>query len=111
VTIQEIVVDVIVLDQCKKEIDDFPFEVKEDLFDTLRDLREGMQLTMPVSKRMLGMGPCVYELRFKDRSGIYRVIYLMKKNDAMYLVHGFKKKSNKTPIKNIETAIRRIKKI
>ncbi len=103
--------DVVVLDQCKKEIDDFPSEVKEDLFDTVRDLREGMQLTMPVSKRMLGMGPGVYELRFKDRSGIYRIIYVMKKNDAIYLVHGFKKKTNKTPVKNIETALRRIKSI
>lgn len=110
-TIKGTDVDVVVLDQCKKEIDDFPLEVKEDLFDAVRDLREGMQLTMPVSKRMIAMGPGVYELRFKDRSGIYRVIYVMKKNDAIYLVHGFKKKTDKTLIKNIETALGRIKNI
>lgn len=64
---------------------------------------------MPLSRKMAGMGQGVYELRFRDVGGIYRVIYLVRKGDAIYLIHAFKKKTNKTPIKNIELALKRIK--
>jgi len=111
VTIRECDVDIVVLSQCKRELDEFPGKIKEDLLDALRDLREGLSLAMPLSKRMVGMGEGIFELRFREISGIYRVIYLIKKNDAIYLVHGFKKKTNKTPRKNIEVALQRIKRI
>lgn len=103
--------DIVVLSQCRRELDEFPEKVKEDIFDTLRDLREGLRLSMPLSRKMVGMGEGVFELRFREISGIYRVIYLIKKMDAIYLVHGFKKKTNKTPRKNIEVALLRIKRI
>ena len=104
-------VDVVVLSQCRKELDEFPSKVKEDLLDVLRDLHAGLNLSMPLSKKMSGLGEGVYELRFREVSGIYRVIYLIKKNDAIYLVHAFKKKTNKTPRKDIEVAQQRIKRI
>jgi phage-related protein len=66
---------------------------------------------MPVSKKMDGMGKGVFELRLKDSSGIYRVIYLVKKKDAIYLIHGFKKKTMRTPKKNIDLALKRIKEL
>lgn len=99
--------DVIVLSQRKRELEEFPEKVREDLLDALRDLGEGLSLTMPFSRKMSGMGEGVYELRFRERS----CIYMIKKNDAIYLVHGFKKKTNKTPQKNIEVALQRIKRI
>jgi len=102
-------VDIVVLSQCRKEISEFPQKIKEELFDALRDLKEGLRLTSPLSKRMSGMGPGVFELRFKEVSGIFRVIYLMKQGDAIYLVHGFQKKATKTPRKNIQLALKRIK--
>jgi len=55
------------------------------------------------------LGRGVHELRFRDRSGQYRVIYLLKVRDAIYLVHAFKKKSQTTPKKHIDVAIKRIK--
>ncbi len=103
--------EVVVLSQCRRELDEFPVKIKEDLLDALRDLQEGVSLSMPLSRRMVGMGEGIYELRFREISGIYRVIYLIKKNDAIYLVHGFKKKTSKTPHKNIEVALQRIKRI
>lgn len=58
---------------------------------------------------MQGMGAGIFELRFKDKTGIYRVIYYIKKGDAIFLIHGFKKKTQKTPKKNIDVSIQRIK--
>ena len=68
-----------------------------------------MLLTMPLSQKMQGMGAGIFELRFKDRTGIYRVIYYIKKGDAIFLIHGFKKKTQKTPQKNIDVSLQRIK--
>ncbi len=103
--------DVLILNSCSKEIEDFPEVIKVDLFEAINDLKSGLTLSMPLSRRMEGMGPGVFELRLKDRSGIYRVIYFFKKGDAIYLVHGFQKKTNKTPQKNIDVALMRIKRL
>ena len=100
---------IVILSQCKKEIDKFPLAVKEELLDSISDLSAGVILSMPLSQKMEGMGTGVYELRFKERSGIYRVIYFIKKNDAIYLIHAFQKKTNKTSLKNKNISILRIK--
>ncbi len=103
--------EVVVLNSCLKEIQEFPDSVREDLFEAINDLKMNVRLSMPLSRKMEGMGHGVFELRFKDRDGIYRVIYNIKKTDAIYLIHGFQKKSNQTPRKNIEVANLRIKRL
>ena len=103
--------EVVTLDACWKEVRSFPERIKFDLFELVSDLSSGISLSMPVSKKMEGMGKGVFELRLKDSSGIYRVIYLIKKKDKIYLIHAFKKKTAKTPKKNIDLAIKRIKRL
>ncbi|MBT3236348.1 MAG: type II toxin-antitoxin system RelE/ParE family toxin [Bdellovibrionales bacterium] len=102
---------VVVLDACKKEMRDFPEGIKTALFGLISDLSSGLTLSMPISKKMTGMGSGVFELRLKDTSGAYRIIYLVKKKDAIFLVHAFKKKSAKTPKKNIDLASTRIRRL
>ncbi len=102
---------VVILDTCLKEINRFPNNAKQAVFELISDLQAGIQLSMPLSKRMEGMGKGVYELRVRDISGIYRVIYVFIKNDAIYIIHGFQKKTPKTPIKNKDLAIKRIKRL
>lgn len=101
--------NVIILPQCRKEIEDFPLSIREALLDAISDLSAGVLLTMPLSKKLESAGNKIFELRFKERSGIYRVIYYIKKKEAIYLVHGFQKKTQKTPKKNIEVSLQRIK--
>ncbi|MFP5459523.1 MAG: type II toxin-antitoxin system RelE/ParE family toxin [Bacteriovoracia bacterium] len=101
--------DLVILSQCKRELDDFPLGVREELLDALACLREGIELRMPLSRKMKGMGEGVFELRFRDPSGIYRVIYLVRRSDAIYLIHGFKKTSQRTSRKDIEVSLGRIK--
>ncbi|WP_044562814.1 type II toxin-antitoxin system RelE/ParE family toxin [Azospirillum sp. B4] len=47
-------------------------------------------------KPMKTVGPGVQEIRLHDQSGIYRVIYVAKFDDAVYVLHCFQKKSQKT---------------
>jgi phage-related protein len=51
----------------------------------------------------------LYELRIKSQIAI-RILY-SPKNNAYYLLHAFKKKSQKTPIRELKTAIDRMKEL
>lgn len=103
--------EIVVLPQCRKEIEEFPMKVKAELLDAISDLTAGILISMPVSRKMEGLGSGIFELRFRERMGIFRVIYLIKKGDAIYLVHAFQKKTNKTPHKNINVSLQRIKRL
>ena len=100
-----------VLKQCQKEIAEFPDEIREDLADALARLDDGLMLSMPLSRPMPSVGRGVHELRFKDRSGIYRVFYLLMRQSEIWLVHAFQKKTQKTPQKNLDLAKKRMKEI
>jgi phage-related protein len=99
------------LKQCQREIADFPEEVREDLADALARLNEGHKLSLPLSRPMPIIGKGVHELRFRDRSGIYRVIYVLVGNGNTWLIHGFMKKTGTTPKANIDVAKKRLKEI
>jgi phage-related protein len=100
-----------VLRQCARELEEWPEEVRSDLADAIARLERGQTLSMPLSRPMPSIGPAMHELRLKDRSGIYRIIYWLKGDGTIYLIHAFKKKTSKTPPQNIEMAKNRLKRI
>ena len=102
---------VIVLDVCKKEMNSFPKEILGEFVDAVALLDEGVVLNMPLSKAMPSIGKNVHELRLKDKDGIYRVFYVIKKKDAIYAVHAFQKKTQKTPKKNIDLVKKRVRRL
>ncbi len=53
----------------------------------------------------------VVELRIKDRSGIYRVFYLMKSARGILVFHAFVKKTRATPQKELELGRKRLKEL
>ena len=99
------------LKQCQKEIAEFPEEVRGDLADALARLNEGHKLSMPLSRPMPSIGKGVHELRFRDRSGIYRVIYVLIGAGNTWLIHAFMKKTSSTPKQNIDLAKQRLREI
>jgi phage-related protein len=101
--------EVRLLPQCEKEIKKFPPAIKELLLDAIARLREGINLSMPLSRPMPSIGKGVHELRLKEASGIYRIVYVVITGRSIYLIHGFKKTSQKTPLLAIELARTRIK--
>jgi phage-related protein len=53
-------------------------------------------------KLMKTVGPGVQELRVRDESGAYRVFYVAKFEEAVYVLHVFEKRSQKTARPDIE---------
>jgi phage-related protein len=62
-------------------------------------------------KPMRSVGPGVREIRICDEAGAFRVIYLAKLADAVYVLHCFQKKTGQTSDRDIELARRRYKEL
>ncbi len=86
-------------------------QVRSDYFDAITMLGNGEMLYMPLSRPLNDVFPGLHELRFKDADGIYRFLYILKKKDAIYVVHAFKKKTEKLPDKDKKLVLKRIKEI
>jgi phage-related protein len=63
------------------------------------------------SKSMASIGPGVLELRIWDEAGTFRVVYVAKLADAVFVLHCFQKKTPKTSKHDIDTAKRRLKEL
>lgn len=59
-------------------------------------------------KPMASIGSGVREIRLRDEHGIYRVIYVAKLADRIYVLHCFQKKTQATSKMDIELAKRRL---
>src|ERR1051325_11622844 len=62
-------------------------------------------------KPMPSFGSGTYELRVRDECGAFRVIYVAKFEEAVYVLHAFQKKARKTPRADIDLAAARYKMI
>ena len=102
---------VIVLPACQRELQRLPEEIRGDLADALARLDAGQALTMPLSRPMPIIGNSVHELRLKDRSGAYRVFYVLPGAGIVYLLHAFQKKTQATPKSNLTLARKRLKEL
>lgn len=60
-------------------------------------------------KPMNSVGPGVREIRIRDKGGAFRVIYVAKFEDAIYVLHCFQKKTQKTGSEDVAIASRRYK--
>ena len=100
-----------ILKQCERELLEWPEEVRGDLADAVARLERGQMLSLPLSRPMPSIGPGVHELRFRDRSGIYRAIYFLQGGGRIWLLHAFQKKTPKTPPQSIDVAKDRLRRI
>lgn len=71
-------------------------------------LQEGEMLSMPHARPMPVMGPRCHELRVKDVSGEWRIIYRID-TDAILVVDVFQKKTRETPLSVIANCRRRLR--
>jgi phage-related protein len=85
-------------------INELPVEDQAKVRKDLRLLRQfGVELSMPYAKPLSGHKP-LWELR----PGAIRLIYFAYTNRRFILLHAFRKKSQKTPAREIATAERRM---
>ena len=101
-----------------------PIEFRGDSLDRLREFpkearREaGFQLDRvqrgldPFDwKPMSSVGAGVREIRVRDESGAFRVLYVTKFEDAVYVLHCFQKKTRATPKRDIDLAEKRYREL
>lgn len=62
-------------------------------------------------KPMSSIGSGVKEVRIWDEAGAFRVIYVVKLADAVYVLHCFQKKTEQTSEKDIKLARKRFKEL
>ena len=55
-------------------------------------------------KPMSVVGPGAREIRVRDEAGAFRVIYVARFEDAVYVLHAFQKKTQKTSRADLELA-------
>jgi phage-related protein len=84
---------------------EFPEEARHDAGYQLEKLQRGEQSDDFKPMPIVGKG--VEEIRVTDHSGAYRVIYIARRTDAVYVLHAFQKKTQATSQRDIETAKRR----
>jgi phage-related protein len=53
------------------------------------------------------VGPGAYEIRIRDAAGAFRVVYVAKFEQAVYVLHAFQKKTRKTSPADLDLATKR----
>jgi len=83
----------------------FPLEAKREAGHQLDQVQNGQE---PDDwKPMIAVGQGVREIRIRDAAGAFRVIYVAKFVDAVYVLHCFQKKTEKTSRADVDLAAKR----
>ena len=92
----------------KEALSAFPDAVKGIFGYSLRRLQKGL-LPDCDARRMESIGKGVWELKTADERAWYRVIYLTRIGDDLFVLHAFEKDSRKTDKRDLEIAKSRLK--
>ena len=87
----------------------FPIEVKKEAGYQLHRVQNGYAPEHYKPFKQVGVG--VNEIRIMESNGIYRLMYVAKFEEAVYVLHAFEKKSQKTSKQDVDIAIRRYKSV
>lgn len=99
---------VIIYEPARKEIISWPTEMKKDLGSILTKIQKGDDVGYPDVDSMRSVSPGCFEIRLKGTDGIYRAFCIIKTKYGVLVFHSFKKKTQKTPQKEIETGKKRL---
>lgn len=83
----------------------FPMTARREAGYQLDKVQHG--LTPADWKPMVTVGKGVQEIRVRDEAGAFRVIYVAKFADAVYVLHCFQKKTQKTSKADLDLAAKR----
>ena len=91
------------------DLREFPSTARSEAGYQLDRVQHGLD---PVDfKPMATIGKGVWEIRISDETGQFRVIYIAKLKDAVFVLHCFQKKSQKTPLKDLDLASKRLREL
>lgn len=99
--------DIVFVGRSLENLKRFPQEAKRESGYQLDKVQQGEEPTD--WKPMQSIGAGVIEIRIREDSGAYRIIYIAKFEEAVYVLHAFQKKTQETAKADIETAKRALK--
>ncbi len=94
----------------KEVLSSFPLAVKATFGFNVRRLQNG-ESAVCETRPMPSVGSGVFELKEQDERTWYRVMYLAKVMDVIYVLHCFEKNTNKTSLRDLDTAQARLKEV
>lgn len=101
--------NVIWLGSSRLDLREFPASVQDASFAII-----GLQLFYPQQGRRADdwkpintVGQGVEEIRMRDATGAFRVIYYARRADSIYVLHAFQKKTQQTPLQDLRLAKKR----
>jgi phage-related protein len=98
------------VDSSQKDLREMPADARHDLGVELMTVQYGGQPSD--FKPIPDVGAGAYEIRYRNAAdGAFRVIYVAKFADAVYVLHAFQKKTQKTPKPDIDLAANRYRKL
>ena len=88
---------------------EFPEDVRKEAGVQLHKVQQGIE---PSDwKPMPTVGPGVREIRIREESGAFRVLYVANIGDAVFVLHAFQKKTQATPKRDLDLAAARFRQI
>jgi phage-related protein len=88
---------------------DFPEDARRQAGHELYQVQKGVD---PSDwKPMPGIGAGVREIRIREASGAYRVLYIATLPDAIHVLHAFQKKTPKTAKRDLDIASARLREL
>jgi len=95
-----------------KDFERFPEKVRTEALTALTIAAAGGKAD--VAKPLTGLGAGVWELAIKSRGDAWRVVYAVRIDEAIWVVHAFQKKSKsgiRTPKHEIDLVRERLKRL
>ena len=92
-----------------EDLREFPKSVKSEAGYQLEKVQSGLE--PDDFKPMPAVGKGVWEIRIRDEVGQFRVIYIAKLKDVVYVLHCFQKKTQKTSQKDLELSNKRLREL
>jgi phage-related protein len=91
------------------QLRNFPDDAREDAGYQLFKVQQG--LNPSDWKPMPTIGAGVREIRVRDATGAYRLIYAASRGDRVHVLHAFQKKTRKTASRDLALAVERFRRI
>lgn len=82
-------------------------DTRKRIGEDIKTVQFGWPLGMPLVRKL---APELWEVRSKIKDGIARVLFTVL-GETMVLLHGFVKKAQKTPARELDTATKRLRKL
>jgi phage-related protein len=89
---------------------EWPKDIRIDFGTALNALQEGQKARIPI-RPMPSIAPSVFELKDADEGKWYRLVYLARIKDVIYVLHCFSKDTAKTERRDLALAEQRWKQV